>query len=77
MLSEQNCDSKLLKFDQATRTPLKTGGELGCSEMVGSSCSVDDTCHVTLKPNSIHLKVLQFLSETLWYVMIGEKTGLC
>lgn len=32
--AKENCDSKLLKFDQATRITLKTGDELGCSEMV-------------------------------------------
>ena len=33
-IAKENCDSKLLKFDQATRITLKTGDELGCSEMV-------------------------------------------
>jgi len=64
-LSEQNCDGKLLKFDQETQTPPKTGGELGCSEMVKSYCSAGGTHHVILKPDSIRLKVLQFLSQTL------------
>jgi hypothetical protein len=27
--------------DRVTRTPLKTGGELGCSVMVNSSCSTE------------------------------------
>ena len=30
------------------RTPLKIGGELGCSGMVGSSSSICDSCCVTL-----------------------------
>ena len=33
--------------DWATRTPLKTGSEFGCSGMVGSSCSSSETCRVT------------------------------
>jgi hypothetical protein len=34
--------------DRITRTPLKTGGELMCSRMVGSSYSTSDTCRFTL-----------------------------
>jgi hypothetical protein len=30
--------------DWVTRTQLKTGGELRCSERVGNSCSTSDTC---------------------------------
>jgi hypothetical protein len=37
---------------RVTRTPLKTGGELGCSEMVSSSCSTSDTCRVNLATQS-------------------------
>ena len=33
--------------DRVTRTPLKTGGELGCSEKVNSSSSTCLTCCVT------------------------------
>ena len=33
---------------RATRTPLKTGGELRCSGRVGSSCSTSDSRRVTL-----------------------------
>ena len=33
--------------DRVTRTPLKTGGELGCSGRVGSSCSTSGT-HIRL-----------------------------
>jgi hypothetical protein len=32
--------------DRVTRTPLKTGGELRCSEMGSSSCSISGTCRV-------------------------------
>jgi hypothetical protein len=32
--------------DRVTRTPLKSGGELGCSVMVNSSCSTSDTRRV-------------------------------
>jgi hypothetical protein len=35
--------------DRATRTPLKTGGEIRCSEMVSNSCSTSGTCRVTLQ----------------------------
>jgi hypothetical protein len=34
--------------DRITRTPLKAGGELMCSRMVGSSYSTSDTCRFTL-----------------------------
>ena len=34
--------------DRVTRTPLKTGGELGCSGRVGSSCSTSGTRRVNL-----------------------------
>jgi len=34
--------------DRVTRTPLKTRGELGCSEKVGSSCSTSYTHRVNL-----------------------------
>jgi len=37
------------KEDCATRTSLKTGGELGCSERVISSYSTNDTRRVTVK----------------------------
>jgi ferredoxin len=36
--------------DRVTRTQLKTGGELGCSGRVGSSCG---TCHVNLVTNPV------------------------
>ena len=35
--------------DQATRTPLKTGEELGCPIMVSSSSSTYDSCCATVK----------------------------
>ena len=34
--------------DRVTRTPLKTGGELGCSGRIGSSCSTSGTRRDTL-----------------------------
>ena len=34
-----------------TRTPLETGGELRCSGLVSSSCSISGTCHVTPDTN--------------------------
>jgi len=34
--------------DRATRSPLKTRGELRCSERVGSSCCTSGTSRVTL-----------------------------
>jgi hypothetical protein len=34
--------------DRVTRTPQKTGGELGCSGKVSSACSTSGTCRVTL-----------------------------
>ena len=34
--------------DRVTRTPLKTGNELRCSEKVSSSCSTSDTRRVNL-----------------------------
>jgi hypothetical protein len=40
---------------QATRTPLKTGGELRCSWMVNSSCSTCDTHRVTGQRHEHHL----------------------
>ena len=39
--------------DRVTRTPLKTGGELGCSGRVGSSCSTSGTRHVNLFANPV------------------------
>ena len=39
--------------DRVTRTPLKTGGELRCSERVSSSCSTSDTRHVNLVTNPV------------------------
>ena len=39
--------------DRATRTPLKTGGELGCSGRVISFCSTSDTRPVNLVTNSV------------------------
>ena len=38
-------------IDRVTRTPLKTGVELGCSGKVGSSCSTGDTRRVYLVTN--------------------------
>jgi len=37
--------------DRVTRTPLETGGKLGCSGRVGSSCSTSDTRRVNLVTN--------------------------
>jgi hypothetical protein len=37
--------------DRVTRTPLKTGGELGCSGRVSSACSTSDTRRVNLVTN--------------------------
>jgi hypothetical protein len=39
--------------DRVTRTPLKTGCELGCSGRVGSSCSTSDTRRVNLVTNPV------------------------
>ena len=39
--------------DRATRTPLKTGGELMCSGRVSSSCSTSDTRRVNLVTNPV------------------------
>ena len=39
--------------DRVTRTPLKTGGELGCSGRVGSSCSTSGTNRVNLVTNPV------------------------
>ena len=39
--------------NQATQTPLKTGGELRCSRRVSSSCSTCGTCRVTLATNPV------------------------
>ena len=35
--------------DRVTRTPLKTGDELGCSGRVSSSCSTSGNCCVALE----------------------------
>ena len=37
--------------DQATQTPIKTGGELRYSGRIRSSCSTSGTCHVNLVAN--------------------------
>ena len=37
--------------DWVTQTPLKTGGELGCSGRVSSSCSTSGTSRVNLNLN--------------------------
>ena len=37
--------------DRVTRTPLKTGGELGCFGRVGSSCSTNGNRRVNLVTN--------------------------
>ena len=39
--------------DRVTWTPLKNGGELGCSGRVSSSCSTSGTCHVNLVTNPV------------------------
>jgi uncharacterized membrane protein YfcA len=39
--------------DRETRTPLKTGGELGCSGRVSSSCCTSDTRRVNLVTNPV------------------------
>ena len=39
--------------DRVTRTPLESGGERRCSEMVGSSCSTSGTCRVNLVTNPV------------------------
>jgi hypothetical protein len=39
--------------DRVTQTPEKTGGELRCSEMVGSSCSTSGTRRVNLVTNPV------------------------
>ena len=39
--------------DRATRTPLKTGGELRCSGRVSISCSTSDTRRVNLVTNPV------------------------
>ena len=39
--------------DRVTRTPLKTEGELRCSERVSSSCSTSDTRRVNLVTNPV------------------------
>jgi hypothetical protein len=41
--------------DRATRTPLKTGGELRCYRRVSSSCSTCDTRRATAKRHEHHL----------------------
>ena len=39
--------------DLATRTPLKTKGELRCSGRVDTSCTTSNTRHVTLVTNTV------------------------
>jgi hypothetical protein len=39
--------------DRLTRTPLKTGGELRCSERVNCSCSTSDTRRINLVTNPV------------------------
>jgi hypothetical protein len=39
--------------DRVTRTPLKTGDEIRCSERVSSSCSTSDTRRVNLVTNPV------------------------
>ena len=39
--------------DRVTRTPLKTGDELGCSGRVSSSCSTSDARRVNLVTNPV------------------------
>ena len=39
--------------DRGTRAPLKPGGELGCSGMVGSFCCTSGTRRVNLVTNPI------------------------
>jgi hypothetical protein len=39
--------------DRITRTQLKTGGELRCSERIGSSCSTSDTRRINLVTNPV------------------------
>jgi hypothetical protein len=47
--------------DRVTRTPLKAGGELMCSERVGSSCSTSDTRRVNLVTNPVTKYVCGYL----------------
>jgi hypothetical protein len=39
--------------DRATRTPLKTGGDLRCSGKVSSSCSTSDNRRINLVTNPV------------------------
>ena len=39
--------------DRVTRSPLKTGSELGCSGRVSSSCATSDTRRVNLVTNPV------------------------
>ena len=39
--------------DRVIRTPLKTGGELGCSGSISSSCSTSGTRRVKLVTNPV------------------------
>jgi hypothetical protein len=46
--------------DRVIRTPLKIGGELGCSGMVSSSCSTSDTRRVNLRYLHIFVHLRKF-----------------
>ena len=60
--------------DRVTRTPLKSGVELGCSGRVSSSCSTSDTRRVNLVTNLVitvcnktrKFKVKRYLSYLRW-----------
>jgi hypothetical protein len=60
--------------DQVTRTPLKTGGELSCSERVSSSCSTSDTRRVD-GFSSFSLIVICFIFLQLCEKHISEKNS--
>jgi hypothetical protein len=49
---DTNAKQHMKAKDRATRTPLKTGGHLGCFGWASSSCSISSTRRVTLVTNS-------------------------
>jgi hypothetical protein len=66
--------------DRVTRTPLKTGGDLTCSDKVNTSCSTSGTRRVNLVSNSVisyelgkDREVLTTRGTYLWsFVTIGR-----
>ena len=59
--------------NRVTRTPLKTGSELRCSGMVGSSCSTSDTRLVKRYVQSRNNEMIKQVSKEVFNLGIKDR----